>query len=83
MGSNPISAILIVSVPPWLGYLVARVIGWVVGDVIVTRDEIAGLMGNLLWVDAPPVGTTKLTVWAAENAEHLGRRYASELARRR
>ena len=73
----------IVCVPPWLGYLVASLIGRVVGDVVVTRDEIAGLMANLLWVDAPPAGTTKLTVWAAENADHLGRRYASELARRR
>jgi uncharacterized protein YbjT (DUF2867 family) len=74
---------LIVSVPPWLGYLVASLIGRVVGDVVVTRDEIAGLMGNLLWVDAPPAGTTKLTDWARENADHLGHRYASELARRR
>lgn len=73
---------LIVSVPPWLGYVVASLLGRLVGDVIVTRDEITGLMANLLWVDAPPVGTTKLTVWAAENADRLGRRYASELARR-
>ena len=53
------------------------------GDVVVTRDEIAGLMGNLLYVDAPPAGTTKLTDWAAEHADTLGRRYASELSRRR
>ena len=41
---------LVVSVPPWLGYLVAGMIGKMVGDVVVTRDEIAGLMGNKLYV---------------------------------
>jgi len=73
----------IVSVPPWAGYLAAGMIGRLMGDVVVTRDEIAGLMGNLLYVDAPPAGATKLTAWAAEHADQLGRRYASELSRRR
>jgi len=73
----------IISVPPWLGYLASRALGTIVGDVIVTRDEIAGLMGNLLCVDTPPTGTTRLTVWAKQNAGELGRHYASELARRR
>jgi uncharacterized protein YbjT (DUF2867 family) len=73
---------LIVSVPPWLGYFVASIVGRLVHDVVITRDEIAGLMGNLLYVDAPPAGTTRLTDWAAEHAASLGRRYASELSRR-
>jgi len=72
----------IVSVPPWAGYLASRALGLMVRDVIVTRDEIAGLMSDLLYVDTPPTGTTKLTAWAAQNADHLGRHYASELARR-
>ena len=32
-------------------------LGLLVGDVVVTRDEIAGLMNNLLYVDSPPTGT--------------------------
>ncbi len=74
---------VIVSIPPSLGYLCARLIGKCVGDVILTRDEIEGLMENLLYTDAKPVGRTKLTEWARENAEGLGVKYASELARRR
>lgn len=73
----------IVSVPPVVAYLVGAVVGRMVGDVIVTREEIEGLMAGLLCVDAPPAGTTRLTDWAAEHAASLGRRYASELARRR
>lgn len=73
----------IVSIPPALGYLAGKVLGWKKGDVVITREEIEGLMAGLLWVDAPPAGKTKLTAWARENAATLGRNYASELARRR
>jgi uncharacterized protein YbjT (DUF2867 family) len=73
----------IVSVPPLAGYLVAWVIGRAVGDVVITRDEITGLMADLLAVDAPPAGHTRLTDWARQHADQLGVRYASELARRR
>jgi NADH dehydrogenase len=73
----------IIGVPPAVGYAVAGMIGRVVGDVVVTQDEIEGLMANLLVVDAPPVGTTRLTEWVRAHAETLGRRYTSELARRK
>jgi NADH dehydrogenase len=73
----------IVSVPPALGYAVGRVVGAMLRDVVITREEIQGLMAGLLHVDAPAAGHTKLTEWAAQNAATLGTRYASELARRR
>jgi NADH dehydrogenase len=72
----------IVSVPPSLGYAVGWVISKMVGDVMITREEIAGLMANLLYVDAPPAGHTELTDWARERASTLGLHYTSELARR-
>lgn len=72
----------IVSVPPRIGYWTARLIGRLVGDVMITREEIEGLMANLLYVDAPPAGTTKLSEWVRTNASTLGRHYTSELARR-
>lgn len=74
---------LIVPVPPAIGFLAGWVVGKLVGDVMITRDEIAGLMGNLLYVDAPPAGTTRLTDWARERSSSLGLHYASELARRK
>lgn len=73
----------IVSVPPGLGYIIGRAVGWLLGDVVVTREEIAALMAGLLYVDAPPVGHTELTSWARANADTLGVEYASELGRRR
>ncbi|MEW5719679.1 MAG: NAD-dependent epimerase/dehydratase family protein [Chloroflexota bacterium] len=73
----------IIGVPPWFGYVVGSLISRMQGDVFITREEIEGLMRELLYVDAPPAGQTKLTDWARAHAATLGVRYASELARRR
>ncbi|MGO9097296.1 MAG: NAD(P)H-binding protein [Bryobacteraceae bacterium] len=74
---------LILSVPPAFAHFVASIIGRVVNDVFLTREEIDGLMAGLLCTSSQPTGETKLTVWARENAGSLGIRYSSELARRR
>jgi uncharacterized protein YbjT (DUF2867 family) len=73
----------IVCVSPRLGYAIGWALGRIIGDVIVTREEIQGLMAGLLCTNSPPAGATRFTAWVRENADHLGRRYASELARRR
>jgi uncharacterized protein YbjT (DUF2867 family) len=73
----------IVSLPDSLGYLVGWALGKVLGDVVITREEIEGLKADLLYTNSPPAGETKLTDWAKENASSLGMRYASELSRRK
>jgi NADH dehydrogenase len=74
---------LIISVPPTIGYILGSIAGKIIGDVLITRDEIKGFMSGLLCVDSPPVGETRLTDWMREHAELLGKHYFSELARRR
>lgn len=73
---------LVIGVPPLLGYWACRITGLFVRDVIITRDEIRGLMENRLCVDAPPLGSTKLTEWVERHKDTLGRHYTSEMARR-
>ncbi len=73
----------IVSVPPVLGYVCGAIAGWMLGDKVITRDEIKGLMKGLLATNSDPVGKTSLTEWARKNADQLGRHYANELARRK
>ena len=73
----------IISLPPELGYLAGSLIGKLVGDTFITREEISGLMQDLLYTISAPAGETKLSDWAREHADHLGQEYASELARRR
>lgn len=73
----------IISLPPALGYWLGWAIGRTVEDIIITREEIQGLMADLLYTTSPPAGSTKLTDWAQANSATLGRNYASELARRK
>jgi NADH dehydrogenase len=49
---------------------------------MITREEIKGLMADLLYTNSPPTGETKLTDWARKHAEIIGKRYSSELDRR-
>lgn len=72
----------IVRVPVGVGYGVSRALNPFVKDVIITREEILGLMRGLLFSDHERVGSTRLTEWATAHAEELGRRYASEVGRR-
>jgi uncharacterized protein YbjT (DUF2867 family) len=76
------SRALIVPMLPWLGFQGVRVLGWIVGDVIITRDEVKGLMQERLYVDSPPLGTTELSDWVRAHRETIGRQYANELQRR-
>ena len=76
------SQAMIVSMPPMLAFQGVRVLGWMVGDVINTRDEVKGLMQERLYVDSPPIGTTKLSDWVRAHRERIGRQYASEVQRR-
>lgn len=72
----------IISIPPDLGYWACRVVGVVVRDVVITRQEIRGLMEGRLYVDAPALGATKLTEWITRHRDTLGNHYTSEMARR-
>ena len=72
----------IVSVPPWFGYVVGWWLGLFMGDVMITREEISGLMADLLHVETAPTGRTVLTAWVKAHADALGRQYNSELAQR-
>ncbi len=73
----------VVSVPPLVALVIAKLVGLWHRDVFLTKQEIVGLMSGLLASSAPATGTTKLTEWARQNADRLGQRYASELCRRR
>ena len=72
----------IVRVSPALGHAVASALNPFLKDVIITREEIAGLMRGLLDSTAPPAGPTRLTDWARQHRNALGTKYASEVGRR-
>lgn len=71
----------IVHVHPDLALLFTSLASYFVRDVVLTEDEIAGLMAGLLVSDKPATGRASFRQWLAGNASTLGREYRSELAR--
>lgn len=69
----------LISVPPRLALLAARFIGLFVQDVILTPEEIKGLMANLLVSKEPPRGKTAFKDWLEKNKDKVGAKYASEI----
>ncbi len=81
IGDKVGSTARIVHPPPGLALFLSRLVGLLVGDVVLTQDEVDGLMANLLISDKPPTGKTRLGDWLSQNARGVGSRYASELNR--
>ncbi|MFQ5792560.1 MAG: SDR family oxidoreductase, partial [Acidobacteriota bacterium] len=71
----------IIHLRPGVALFLLRLLGYVVNDVVLTRDEVEGLMSNLLVSESPPTGQTRLSDWLNRNADSVGTRYASELKR--
>lgn len=67
--------------PPGLGIALGKLIGMFMGDVMLTRDELRGLMRNKLTSTEEPAGETLFSEWLGRNIEHLGQEYTSELER--
>ena len=75
---------VVVGMPPSLALTVASCLNPFVRDTVITRQEVQGLMRNLLDSPAPsPVlHPIRLTEWAAQHSDQLGQKYHSEVARR-
>jgi uncharacterized protein YbjT (DUF2867 family) len=67
--------------PAPLALQAARLLSLFVGDVLITREEVLGLMAGLLVSSDPPLGATRLSDWLAANRASVGMKYASEIAR--
>jgi NADH dehydrogenase len=72
-----------VHLPPAVVSLLLRGLSLLTRDVVLTRDEIDGLMAELVMVEGEATCPTRLTDYLRENADRIGRGYHSELARRK
>jgi NADH dehydrogenase len=59
----------------------ARALGLLVGDVVLTSDEIRGLMAGLLISHSPPLGQIAFSAWLQQQRSAIGLAYANELQR--
>jgi uncharacterized protein YbjT (DUF2867 family) len=73
----------IVRAPAWMALAGLKVAGALLGDVVLTRDEVKGLTREYLCAAQPLRRGASFDAWLADPAvaSMLGRRYESELAR--
>jgi len=76
-----ISRAVIVPAPGWLIPPLSAVLGAMLRDVLLTREEYQAMAAGLADSGAPASGRTSLTDWVTEHGDSLGRGYASELDR--
>ena len=71
----------IVHVPPRLALQLGRLVGYFVRDVVLTEEEVEGLLANLLVSLQTPTGKIRFSDWLNQNTGILGTHYSSELLR--
>jgi uncharacterized protein YbjT (DUF2867 family) len=71
----------ILHAPPAATTALARALGLVVRDVVLTADEIRGLTAGLLVSHQPALGQISFIEWLKDEGPALGRAYANELRR--
>jgi NADH dehydrogenase len=59
----------------------SRLLGLVLHDVLLTREEYQTMARGMADTDGPATGTTSLSSWLAEHGPELGLHYANELRR--
>ncbi len=72
---------LLLPFPPRLALFAAQFLSLFVNDVMLTPEEVDGLMANMLISNEPPRCKTSIKDWLKENQKTVGVHYASELAR--
>jgi NADH dehydrogenase len=71
----------ILPLPPLLMSVASRILSRALGDVVLTPEEIKGLMGGLLVTHEAPLGKIAFSEWLDENADTVGKAYANEVER--
>lgn len=73
--------IIFIHVVPSFGIFLGKIISFFVKDVVLTKDELRGLMLNKLTSTQKPNGKTLFSKWLHENRDSVGLIYTSELSR--
>ena len=72
---------LVVHAPRWILLTIARFLGAVLRDELMSAAELKGLMDELVATDGPATGEFSFLEWIVRNHETLGRSYVSEMKR--
>ncbi|HXZ10874.1 MAG TPA: NAD(P)H-binding protein [Candidatus Sulfotelmatobacter sp.] len=71
----------IIHVNSGIALALTGLLGLALRDRILTREEVDGLMADLLVSAGPPTGETRFSDWLRQHGETIGESYSSEFAR--
>jgi uncharacterized protein YbjT (DUF2867 family) len=69
---------IILPAPGWLALAGLRLVEPILGDVVLTREELLGLQQELLLSHEPPRGKQSVAEWLCGYSAQLGRRYVND-----
>jgi len=72
----------IIHLRPEHAFFLSKLVGYMVRDVVLTKNELKGLMANLLVSGHPPTGKTRFSDWLERNADTVGAQYYPSGVRR-
>jgi NADH dehydrogenase len=72
---------LIFPAPAWIAFAGLYIMKLLLGDIVLTREELLGLKQELLISHQPPLGAQSVKTWLIEHGEQLGRHYVNDLNR--
>jgi hypothetical protein len=64
-----------------MGLFMARLLGWMTGDVVLTSEEVDGLTRGLLKSAQPPRGQRSFRRWLESEGASIGTGYRNEVRR--
>ena len=71
----------IIHLPPEITLFIGKLLGYILKDVTINRNEMRGLMSNVYVSKNPFIGKTYISQWLEKNAKKIGTKYISELNR--
>ncbi len=71
----------LINVNPDLGCFFGKIIGLFVNDIVLTKDEIKGIMDSILSSQQFPNCQTKFSQWLRDNYQIIGQEYRSQIQR--
>jgi uncharacterized protein YbjT (DUF2867 family) len=75
------SKTLLVHMPIPVALILAKLVSFVLGDIMLTKDELTAFMEERIMTGLPALGKSRFSEWAQQHSKTLGTRYVNELKR--